>query len=359
MAILPTELTAALIADPLPGGAVPRPTQVGGVNVSAALEVQSTTRGLLVPRMSSAQRDAMAIPLNGMIIYNTTTNAMNSYENGTWGDSGNGDVIGPGAATVNSLGVFNNVTGTLLAASSVILNPISGIISAIGGLINNAGSAASPTISFMGDTNTGIYHVGADEVGIAANGALQFSATGASSAVNHLTVGGSATTLPITLSAIGSDATINISLLPKNNGQVLINAGAGGAPGLAFNGGSVSNSTGLYFNLGGAARTNYVATSVNGNPVCAINGNRVISLGSNTFDATSVNAIALAAGTQPTGIANTVQIYSGTNPGSTGVLGLDVVSSSITSSSTNTITNKLQIRLNGIVYYILLTNSSA
>ena len=50
---------------------------------SAKLDINSTTGALLVPRMTTTQRNALTAT-NGMIIYNTTTNAFNFYENGAW-----------------------------------------------------------------------------------------------------------------------------------------------------------------------------------------------------------------------------------------------------------------------------------
>ena len=52
-------------------------------NASAKLDIVSTTGALLVSRMTTAQRDALTAA-NGMILYNTSTNAFNFYENGAW-----------------------------------------------------------------------------------------------------------------------------------------------------------------------------------------------------------------------------------------------------------------------------------
>jgi hypothetical protein len=52
-------------------------------NTSAALEISSTTRALIVSRMTTTQRNALT-PVNGMIIYNTSTNQFNFRENGVW-----------------------------------------------------------------------------------------------------------------------------------------------------------------------------------------------------------------------------------------------------------------------------------
>jgi hypothetical protein len=46
---------------------------------SASLEITSTTRGLLFPRMTTTQRNAILTPKAGLVIYNTTTNKLNVY----------------------------------------------------------------------------------------------------------------------------------------------------------------------------------------------------------------------------------------------------------------------------------------
>jgi hypothetical protein len=56
---------------------------IGTTKPLGALDVYSTTGALIVPRMSTTQRDALT-SINGMIIYNTTTNQFNFYENGAW-----------------------------------------------------------------------------------------------------------------------------------------------------------------------------------------------------------------------------------------------------------------------------------
>lgn len=50
---------------------------IGGGQDCAILTVTSTTQGLLFPRMTEVQRDAIAAPLAGLVVYNTTTNKLN------------------------------------------------------------------------------------------------------------------------------------------------------------------------------------------------------------------------------------------------------------------------------------------
>ena len=51
---------------------------------SAMLDVKSTTKGFLPPRMTLAERDALVSPAEGLIIYNTTDNKPNYRKNGAW-----------------------------------------------------------------------------------------------------------------------------------------------------------------------------------------------------------------------------------------------------------------------------------
>ena len=58
-----------------------------GTNAPAAtalLDITSTTKGLLPPRMTTAERDAIATPATGLTIYNATTNMMNVYNGTAW-----------------------------------------------------------------------------------------------------------------------------------------------------------------------------------------------------------------------------------------------------------------------------------
>ena len=49
-------------------------TVVGGEtpDTSAVLDLQSTDKGVLFPRMSNAQRDSILLPAEGLLIFNTT-----------------------------------------------------------------------------------------------------------------------------------------------------------------------------------------------------------------------------------------------------------------------------------------------
>ncbi len=53
-------------------------------DASAILDVSSTNKGALIPRMSKAQRDAISNPALGLQIYDTTTHCFEAYGFGSW-----------------------------------------------------------------------------------------------------------------------------------------------------------------------------------------------------------------------------------------------------------------------------------
>jgi hypothetical protein len=54
------------------------------INASSALEIESTTKGFVPPRMTTAQMSAIASPLEGSIVFNTTLNCLHQYKSTGW-----------------------------------------------------------------------------------------------------------------------------------------------------------------------------------------------------------------------------------------------------------------------------------
>lgn len=52
-------------------------------SASAAFEVAGTTGAILLPRLTTTQRDALT-SVNGMIIYNSSLDKVQVYEGGAW-----------------------------------------------------------------------------------------------------------------------------------------------------------------------------------------------------------------------------------------------------------------------------------
>lgn len=59
---------------------------LGGTTLTdnAILDLQSTTKAFIPPRMTTTQRDAIATPSAGMVIFNTTTGVLNFHNGSAW-----------------------------------------------------------------------------------------------------------------------------------------------------------------------------------------------------------------------------------------------------------------------------------
>lgn len=126
-----TFTTSILIGDPAftnnaGHDSIPLMTTVGGAPVSAALEIQSTDSALLHPRMTTVQMNAIAVPTNGMVVYNTTANSLYLYTAGAWSpiDTSGGDVVGPGVSIAGDIAVFADTTGKVISDSGVNIGEI-------------------------------------------------------------------------------------------------------------------------------------------------------------------------------------------------------------------------------------------
>lgn len=89
---------------------------------SAALVLQSTTKGFLAPRLTTTQRNAITSPSFGLMIYNTTDSAYQYYRASGW--TGMGSVGGSGVTSVaTGYGLSGGpitTTGTILVDSSAL-----------------------------------------------------------------------------------------------------------------------------------------------------------------------------------------------------------------------------------------------
>jgi hypothetical protein len=115
-------------------------------NASAITEMSSTTQGFLPPRMTTVQRNAINLPVNGLVIFNTTTGCINYCYNGGWYQW-----CGNAVATVGTIGTINCAsavhTGTLTATQSA-----SGVSSNINYTGGNGGVHGGQTVNSTGVT---------------------------------------------------------------------------------------------------------------------------------------------------------------------------------------------------------------
>jgi len=59
-------------------------TSTGNAVSSAQLQVVATTKGFLMPVLTTAQRDAIVAPATGLMIYNSSTNKLCVYTGAAW-----------------------------------------------------------------------------------------------------------------------------------------------------------------------------------------------------------------------------------------------------------------------------------
>ena len=121
-------------------------TNGAAANPAALLDVSSTTQGLLVPRMNTTQRDAIATPIpHSLLIFNTTTNCFEAWNQAASSWSAFGCFVCPIPAT----------PGAITGASSICENQ-SGVvysISAVSGATSYTWSVpASATITAQATT---------------------------------------------------------------------------------------------------------------------------------------------------------------------------------------------------------------
>jgi hypothetical protein len=66
------------------GGSLSIGNAANAANASSILDLTSTTKGFLLPRMTTTQVNAIATPANGLLVYNTTIDHFCGYQAGAW-----------------------------------------------------------------------------------------------------------------------------------------------------------------------------------------------------------------------------------------------------------------------------------
>ncbi len=152
-------------------------------NASAVLDTYSTTQGVLLPRLTTTQMNAVSSPAAGLTIYNTTANQLYSYNGTAWvADSlGGGQLLGvysSGTAVTNNTIVFTGAAGsapsfsgttlTLASNTAYITVEMWGAGGGGGGSGSGAGNGGTGSTSYFCEVNSSC----------ASNGNATFYATG-------------------------------------------------------------------------------------------------------------------------------------------------------------------------------------
>jgi hypothetical protein len=146
---------------------------------SSILDINSTTKGLLIPRMNTTERDRIILPSNGLLVFNTISQKMeinigtklnpnwitigNTYESGVIatdlasGAINIGNILGvanpvimSGEATINNVG-FIRMNNT-----AVISKTLTGY-AATSGIINNSDTLLQAIEKLDGNQQTKVY----------------------------------------------------------------------------------------------------------------------------------------------------------------------------------------------------------
>jgi len=316
-------------------------------NASAALEVSSTTKGFLPPRLNTDQRDAINPRPAGLIIYNTTVNCMQYWNGTTWAGNCEGEEAGTVVSITCSSAVFSPATftqGTTYTGTLTV--PYTG---------GNGGTYSQTSFSqngltftlpagtlINGDGNL-VFNV-AGTPSTAGAMSIPISFGGTSCNVNATVTGGTATVVSLTCSsAVFSPVTLT---------QGTAYTGTLTVPYTGGNGGTYSqtsfNQNGLTFTLpaGTLASTGNLVYNVAGTPSTAgamsipisfggvsCNVSATVAAGVGTIAtlecSTAVNNGTLIRGVSASGVSSVIS-YTGGNGGnhsgqtvqSTGVTGL-------------------------------------
>ena len=96
-------------------------------DTSSMLDVSSTKTGLLIPRMTTAQRDSIITPANALQLYNLSTKALNIYNNGRW-ESINSISENSNIVIVDSLNDLPTPVGSSITLNANKMYIFSGIV---------------------------------------------------------------------------------------------------------------------------------------------------------------------------------------------------------------------------------------
>lgn len=229
---------------------------------SAMLDVKSTTKGLLPPRLTTAQRTAVASPADGLIVYDTDLKGLFYYKGGTgWlpvttPPSGGGltlpytnDVNNP--ATLfsltnegdgTSLEGINNTTTSSIAAVRGIVNSTApgGFSSAVRGINNGSGGLGIGVWGSQAGSGWGVYGVTPNGLGVygnsSANGTGVYANSNGGTGLTATSVNGIPASISIfnnsnnnsvlNASSVGNGTVLNVSTTGTGAG-VFSSTGAG------------------------------------------------------------------------------------------------------------------------------------
>ena len=192
-------------------------------------------RGLLIPRLTTAQRNAITSPADGLMIYNTTTKSINFYNNTSWvsaiGPTGATGATGADGATgvtgPSGSDGATGATGVTGATGSQGATGATGVTGGVTGITVGSTTITSGTTLRVPYNNAGVYQEQANfTIGSVATGFLDvpvgYARAGAKFIVEDLT------TLNSSLGTLaGAAMRVNTTLDAQQQGCIYIGQEAG------------------------------------------------------------------------------------------------------------------------------------
>jgi len=159
-----------------------------GPTFTDSLRINSTTGGLLIPRLTTTQRDAISSPSTGLLIFNTTTGFINQYNGTNWQP-----YIAPAS---NGLISYTGTTQTGSSANGALSLEqtwnTTGTINLINANVTNTASNSNSSLMNLSVASSSVFRVFARGVyGLGSGGSEMYvaSATGGSGTISNNNLG--------------------------------------------------------------------------------------------------------------------------------------------------------------------------
>ena len=322
-------------------------TNPGIKTPSAVLELESTTKGFLLPRMTEVQIKEIKEPAEGLMVYNLDQGCSYYFHSGGWysacaeasnGLTKSGNTILLGGVLTNATTLTTDATQTLAisglqkgsdADNIVVLDPTTGVLRrrAVGDVVTNSNVAWL----LGGNTLTGTTTIGSNsnhDVGIKTNGTTRLTITNAG-AISQTGTG------QVTFTG-NVDATngldVTTGALTANAGSTLTGATNINTTGAAAT--NIGNATSATTVLGATTinSTGSSATTIgNSASTVSVAGTTSVS-GATTINTTGAAATSIGNSASTVSVAGTTSVTGATNINTTGAATTTIGNASATTT---------------------------
>lgn len=299
----------------------------GNKTASAVLELESTTKGLLLPRMTAAQMSAIATPANGLAIYNTDQQCTFIYRGTSWvslcdsatnGLTKSGSTISLGGALTGATTVTTTGTNTLAIAGLQ------------GGAATDSIMTLDPTSGVLKRRTVADVLAGSGNVWLVGGNTLTANGTIGSNSNHDFSVETNGTTR-LTFSSLGAITQVGA-------GQVTFTGNVDATNGLDVTGAVLTANAGS--TLTGV--TNINATGSSGTNIGNASTTTTV-LGATNINTTGTSATTIGNATSAVTVAGTTSVTGATTINTTGALGTTIGNA----ASTTAITGATNINTTG------------